>query len=94
MNKEEIEFNNNQLEQILNELRDIENYKGFKDGAWKYELGYYQGLLIVDKINQLQERINQAIEYINQESAFLNDDEYELFNKKELLEILKGENNE
>ena len=39
---------------------------------------------------QLKNRIDKAIEYIEKGSAFLNDDEYEVFNKKELLEILKG----
>ena len=37
---------------------------------------------------------HNTIEYIKNNSAFINDDEYEVFNKKELLEILKGDNNE
>ena len=45
---------------------------------------------IIDVSNELKNRIDKAIEYIEKESAFLNDDEYEVFNKKELLEILKG----
>ena len=36
-----------------------------------------------------KEVIDKAIEYIEKESAFLSDDEYELFNKKELKDILK-----
>ena len=42
-----------------------------------------------------KEVIDKAIEYIEKESSFLSDDEYELFNKKELLQILeKGDSNE
>ena len=36
-----------------------------------------------------KEVIDKAINYIEKESAFLSDDEYELFNKKELKDILK-----
>jgi hypothetical protein len=38
-----------------------------------------------------QERIDKAIEYIQDNSAFMNDDEWEVFNKKDLLNILQGE---
>ena len=41
-----------------------------------------------------KEDIDKAIEDIEKESAFLSDDEYELFNKKELKDILKGGSNE
>ena len=46
--------------------------------------------LLKGTIIDLQERIDKAIEYIENNSAFLEDDEYELFNKQELLDILKG----
>lgn len=36
-----------------------------------------------------KEVIDKAIEYIETESCFLEDNEYELFNKKKLLDILK-----
>ena len=35
-------------------------------------------------------RNEKAIEYIKENSAFMNDDEWEVFNKKELLNILNG----
>ena len=44
MNKEEIkikEFDKEQLEILLNDLQDIDKFTGFKDGAFKYELGTY-----------------------------------------------------
>lgn len=47
-----------------------------------------------EKIQKKQAIIDKAINYIEKESAFLNDDEYELFNKKELLDILKEAQNE
>lgn len=48
-----------------------------------------------EKIQKKQAIIDKAINYIEKESAFLSDDEYELFNKKELLQILeKGDSNE
>ena len=45
---------------------------------------------IAEMLIDTEEKITKAIDYIEKESAFLNDDEYEVFNKKELLEILKG----
>ena len=41
-----------------------------------------------------KEVIDKATNYIEKESSFLSDDEYELFNKKELLDILKEAQNE
>lgn len=46
------------------------------------------------KFDSLQQRIDKAIEYIKENSAFLEDDEYEVFNKKELLDILQGSDKE
>ena len=49
MNKEEIkikEFDKEQLEILLNDLQDIDKFTGFKDGAFKYELGKYQANLL------------------------------------------------
>jgi hypothetical protein len=45
---------------------------------------------LYERNSELKQRIDKAIEYIESNSAFLEDDEYELFNKKELLDILKG----
>ena len=43
---------------------------------------------------RLQIRIDKAIKYINENSAFLENDEYEVLNKKELLDILQGSDKE
>lgn len=45
-----------------------------------------------EKKQDLQQRIDKAIEYIQDNSAFMNDDEWEVFNKKDLFNILQGEN--
>lgn len=51
MNKEELkikEFDKEQLKILLNDLQDIDKFTGFKDGAFKYELGKYQANNIVN----------------------------------------------
>lgn len=64
MNKEEIkikEFDKEQLELLLNDLQDIDKFNGFKDGAFKYELGKYQANLLVNCIKKQKEVIDKAI---------------------------------
>lgn len=67
MNREELikEFDKQQLEILLNDLQDIDKFTGFKDGAFKYELGKYQANLLVNCIKKQKEVIDRAIEYIN-----------------------------
>ena len=66
MNREELikEFDKQQLEILLNDLQDIDKFTGFKDGAFKYELGKYQANLLVNFIKQQKEVIEKAMEYI------------------------------
>ena len=70
MNREELikEFDKQQLEILLNDLQDIDKFTGFKDGAFKYELGKYQANLLVNCIKKQKEVIEKAIEYINSQS--------------------------
>ena len=67
MNREELikEFDKQQLEILLNDLQDIDKFTGFKDGAFKYELGKYQANLLVGCIKKQKEVIEKAIEYID-----------------------------
>ena len=68
MNKEEIkikEFDKEQLKILLNDLQDIDKFTGFKDGAFKYELGKYQANLLVNCIKKYKEVIYKAIEFSN-----------------------------
>ena len=66
MNREELikEFDKQQLEILLNDLQDIDKFTGFKDGAFKYELGKYQANLLVNCIKKQKEVIDKAIEYM------------------------------
>ena len=61
MNREELikEFDKQQLEILLNDLQDIDKFTGFKDGAFKYELGKYQACLLVDCIKKQKEVIDK-----------------------------------
>lgn len=62
MNREELikEFDKQQLEILLNDLQDIDNFTGFKDGAFKYELGKYQANLLVNCIKKQKEVIEKV----------------------------------
>lgn len=66
MNREELikEFDKQQLEILLNDLQDIDKFTGFKDGAFKYELGKYQANLLVNCIKKQKEVIDKAIDYV------------------------------
>ena len=92
MNKEKIEnFDKEQLELLLNDLQDIDKFTGFKNGAFKYELGKYQASLLVNYIKKQKEVINNAIEYVEHRIV---EDDYMLrvdtdMVQKELLDILK-----
>ena len=69
MNKEEIkikEFDKEQLKILLNDLQDIDKFTGFKDGAFKYELGKYQANLLVNCIKKYKEVIDKVREYIEE----------------------------
>ena len=61
MNREELikEFDKKQLEILLNDLQDIDKFTGFKDGAFKYELGKYQACLLVNCIKKQKEVIDK-----------------------------------
>ena len=91
MNKEEIkikEFDKEQLKILLNDLQDIDKFTGFKDGAFKYELGKYQANLLVNCIKKYNEVIDKAINLIVKETKSMptNGCKIRLI---ELLDILK-----
>ena len=87
MNREELikEFDKQQLEILLNDLQDIDKFTGFKDGAFKYELGKYQANLLVNCIKKQKEVIDKAIKLIEKtkERRIL------LLLEMEVLDILK-----
>ena len=92
MNREELikEFDKQQLEILLNDLQDIDKFTGFKDGAFKYELGKYQANLLVNCIKKQKEVIDKAIEYVEKhltdKGRFLMLNEWQV---PDLLDILK-----
>ena len=46
------------------DLKDIDKYKSFKNGSFIYDLGYYQGNLLVNEIERLNNIINELEKYI------------------------------
>lgn len=90
MNKEEMkikEFDKEQLEILLNDLQDIDKFIGFKDGAFKYELGKYQADLLVNCIKKYKEVIDKLKTNIeNDIDGFITINEFGESN--EILELL------
>lgn len=90
MDKEIIEkFDKDQLDILLNDLQDIDKFTGFKNGAFKYELGKYQASLLVNYIKKQKEVIDKIYELINQhirKDEFLELNEWQT---KDLLNLLK-----
>ena len=85
-------FDKEQLEILLNDLQDIDKFTGFKDGAFKYELGKYQANLLVNCIKKYKEVIEKIktryCDYYGTTKE-INDD-YVLKNVlKEISDILK-----
>lgn len=85
-------FDKEQLEILLNNLKDIDKFTGFKDGAFKYELGKYQANILIAYIENLQQRIDKAIEYINTHITYDDSEDGLIVKPGDLLEILKGTN--
>ena len=104
MNREELikEFDKQQLEILLNDLQDIDKFTGFKDGAFKYELGKYQASLLVNCIKKQKELIDKAIDFIKIYRSYQKIDNKDYLKGRdeigcldicqvdELLKILKG----
>ncbi len=57
MNEEE--FEKQTLDNLITDLKDIDKYTSFKNGAFIYDLGKYQGALLVNHIEQLQQENKQ-----------------------------------
>ena len=86
----EKEFEKQQLEQLLNDLKDIDKYTSFKNGSFIYDLGKYQGSLLVNHINNLQSKIDKVNKILDK-YATTNVEEYKKIMKfyKELRNVLK-----
>ena len=90
MDKEELEkFDKEQLDILLNDLQDIDKFTGFKNGAFKYELGKYQANLLINCIKKQKEVIDEAIEYIKEKQKIQYKFALSHIECDDLLEILK-----
>ena len=88
------EFEKQTLEQLLIDLKDIDNYKSFRKGAFVYDLGHYQGQLLLQEI----ERLNNIIEEVRKMLYKRDKDDYDIYTANVLCdiqsdfeEILRGE---
>lgn len=90
MDKEKIEkFDKEQLKLLLEDLQDIDKFTGFKDGAFKYELGKYQASLLVNCIKKQKEVIDKAIKFINSIDLYSHEYALDSIEINELLDILE-----
>lgn len=92
----ETEFEKQQLEQLISDLKDIDKYTSFKNGAFIYDLGKYQGSLLVNEIERLNNIINELEKYIN-DNYFYDDVGMKIFDVSLLedkIKELKESNNE
>lgn len=49
------ELDKEQLEILLNDLKDIHKFTGFKDGSFRYEMTKYQANILLAYIEKLKE---------------------------------------
>lgn len=85
-------FDSEQLEILLNDLQDIDKFTGFKDGAFKYELGKYQANLLINCINKYKEVIDKLnkLEDIRLLTMYFEDGgEISVLPYEDILDILK-----
>ena len=92
------EFEKQTLEQLLIDLKDIDNYKSFRKGSFVYDLGHYQGQLLLQEIERLNNIIKEVREYIENTPRIVKSIHYrdkesnyafiENYVKGELLKIL------
>lgn len=92
------EFEKQTLEQLLIDLKDIDNYKSFRKGAFVYDLGHYQGQLLLQEINRLNNIIDELEKFLNDYVKIFKDNDnfrdrllfvYAMLDK---LNELKGDN--
>ena len=49
------QFEKEKLDKLIKELKDIDNFKFFRNGSFKYDIGKYQADLLLNYIEQLQQ---------------------------------------
>ena len=86
------EFEKQTLEQLLIDLKDIDNYKSFRKGAFVYDLGHYQGQLLLQEINRLNNIIDKTNWWLNEMLKTATNDETKAIINGTLELLLKGDN--
>lgn len=86
------EFEKQTLEQLLIDLKDIDNYKSFRKGAFVYDLGHYQGQLLLQEINRLNNIIDKTNWWLNEMLKTATNDETKAIINGALELSLKGDN--
>lgn len=51
------EYEEIQLKELLKKLKDIDNFTGFKNGAFVYYLGKYEANLLINYIEKLEREV-------------------------------------
>lgn len=73
-------FEKQQLDKLINDLKDINQYKSFKNGSFIYDLGKYQGNLLVNYIEKKDKEKHELIKYLKEEinecKTIANDEDY------------------
>ena len=90
------EYEKETLDKLKKDLKDINTYTSFKNGTYFYDLGYFQGSVLVDELERYKNIVDELERYIKDELIldFYNDDmPCELIvNKMEnMIKELKGE---
>ena len=63
--KEVENFEKEQLDKLISDLKDINQYTSFKNGAFIYDLGKYQGNLLTNYIEKIEQENQQLKIQIN-----------------------------
>lgn len=54
-------FEKEQLKLLIERLKDIDNYTGFKNGAYKYELGKYEANILLKQLSKQEKLIDEIL---------------------------------
>ena len=85
------EFDKQQLEILLSDLKDIDKFNEFKDGAFRYPLTIYQANILIAYIDELKDRINKAVEHISNEFLCYDNESDEYIQGLKAIDLLKGD---
>ena len=79
------------MSKLISSFKDINNFTGFKDGAFKYYLGKYEADLLLLYIEQLENNRDKALKIIDSYDLGKYDYSIPAGGIIELREVLKGD---